>query len=102
MALHPGAAELLRGALQEASRLTQVLVTSHSPDLLDDRSIGAEMILAVIAEEGESMIGPLDDVGRSVLRDSLFTPGELLRLNQLNPAAPAAVQRDLFARDIAE
>ena len=28
---------------------------------------------------------PLDEVGASALRDRLYTPGELLRLNQLTP-----------------
>jgi hypothetical protein len=30
-------------------------------------------------------IGPIDEAGRNVLREKLFTAGELLRLNQLAP-----------------
>ena len=44
-----------------------------------------ESILAVVAEEGTTKIGPVDEAGRSVLRDRLYTVGELLRLNQLEP-----------------
>jgi predicted ATPase len=40
VALHPGAAGVLRDGLTAASRHTQVIVTSHSPDLLDDKSTG--------------------------------------------------------------
>ncbi len=85
IALHPGAAGILRDALRAASRNTQVLVTSHSPDLLDDKAISDEHILAVTMDAGETRIGPVDEAGRSAIRDKLYTVGELLRLNQLNP-----------------
>jgi predicted ATPase len=100
VALHPAAAGVLLEALREASRSTQVLVTSHSPDLLDDPRIPTDSILAVIAAEGLTRIGPLDEVGTSALRDQLYTPGELLRLNQLTPdpssLIPSAGQLKLF------
>jgi predicted ATPase len=85
IALHPAAAAILTDALRDASEHVQVLVTSHSPDLLDDEGIPDESILAVVSEHGETRIGPLDPTGRSVLRDHLYTPGELLRLDQLRP-----------------
>ncbi len=85
VALHPGAAGVLRDALRAASRNMQVLVTSHSPDLLDHKSISDKHILAVTMTAGETRIGPVDDAGRSAIRDRLFTVGELLRLNQLSP-----------------
>ncbi|WP_427184594.1 AAA family ATPase [Bordetella bronchialis] len=84
-ALHPAASAALREALVEASRETQVLVTSHSPDLLDDRGIDVDAILAVVFEGGETKIAPLDAGSREVLRDHLFSAGELLRMNQLAP-----------------
>lgn len=84
-ALHPAASAALREALTKASATTQVMVTSHSPDLLDDRSIQPEHILAVVTEGGETRIGPLDAASISVMRDHLFSAGELLRLNQLKP-----------------
>ncbi len=85
VALHPGAAGILRDGLSAAARHTQVLVTSHSPDLLDDKSISDRNILAVSNNNGETMIGPLDAAGRDAIRDRLFTAGELLRLSQLSP-----------------
>jgi predicted ATPase len=81
MALHPAATGVLLGALREASLRIQVLVTTHSPDLLDDLDISTEAILAVDNEEGITKIAPIDEAGRSVLKDSLFTAGELLRQN---------------------
>ena len=85
LALHPAAAGVLRDSLRDASRTTQVLVTSHSPDLLDDDTILPDSILAVVSDNGTTRIGRLNEVGRSVLRDKLYTAGELLRLNQLEP-----------------
>jgi predicted ATPase len=85
VALHPGAAGVLRDGLTAASRHTQVIVTSHSPDLLDDKSISDESILAVANRSGQTIIGPVDDAGRSSIRDKLFTAGELMRLSQLTP-----------------
>jgi len=84
-AVHPGAAGVLRDALLHASHSTQVVVTSHSPDLLDDKEIGESSILAVVSRNGETRIGPLDEAGRSAIRDRLYTPGELLRLDQIEP-----------------
>ena len=85
IALHPAAAGVLVDGLCDAAQHVQILVTSHSADLLDSNDIPDESILTVTAEHGESRIGPLDEVGRSVLKDRLYTAGELLRMNQLDP-----------------
>ena len=100
-ALHPAASAALREALARASEKTQIIVTSHSPDLLDDASISEQSLLAVVSEGGNTLIAPLDEGSRKAMRDQLFSAGELLRLNQLAPdrtvlAAQAAVQAELF------
>ena len=85
VALHPAAADVLIDSLRDATEHTQVLVTSHSPELLDNQAISDDSIVAVVADHGESRIGPLDEVGRSALRDRLYTAGELLKMNQIEP-----------------
>lgn len=85
VALHPDAAAVLRDALYTAARSTQVVVTSHSPDLLEDKGVEAQSIVGVVNLNGETKIGPLDEAGRSAIRDRLYTAGELLRLGQLAP-----------------
>ena len=99
-ALHPDAAGVLTDVLLDASQRVQVIVTTHSADLLDRESVPVDAILPVVAADGESKIGPLDEVGRSVLREGTFTAGELLRIDQLHPdphlADPQSV--DLFRR----
>ena len=89
-ALHPAAAGVLLDALREAAGQTQIIITSHSPDLLDDKDLDPESILAVDAPNGTTVIAGVNEAGRSVLRDRLYTTGELLRLNQLQPD-PAAI-----------
>ena len=83
--IHPGALGAVLDLLREASERMQVIVTTHSPELLVNGDIPDDSILAVVSEHGETKIGPLDQVGRSVLRDRMFTAGELLRMNQLDP-----------------
>ena len=87
-ALHPAASAALREALARAAERTQVIVTSHSPELLDDPTLDANTLLAVVSDGGETRIAPLDAASRAVMRDGLFTAGELLRLNQLAPDRP--------------
>ena len=99
-ALHPAAAGVLFNSLTDASQLAQVVVTSHSADLLDNDTIPESAILAVLSEHAETRIGPVDEAGRSALRDHLFTAGELLRMDQLrpDPERSAPRQLDLFER----
>lgn len=99
-ALHPAASAALREVLVQASQTAQVLVTSHSPDLLDDRDIDVNSIMAVLSEGGETKIAPLDEASRSVLRDHLFSAGELLRMNQLSPDRFVIEQQNESQKDL--
>lgn len=106
-ALHPAAAGVLRDALKSASERVQVLVTSHSPDLLDDKSIDAASILAVSNEDGVTSIMPIDEAGRTSIHNGLYTAGELLRIDQLAPDSNKKrghniTQTDLFKKTIKE
>ena len=101
-ALHPAASGVLRDCILEASRSVQVIVTSHSADLLDDPDLPAETIRAVESTGGRTEIGTLDDASRSALKDRLYTAGELLRVGQLAPDRTAfsrGTQLRLFEED---
>jgi hypothetical protein len=84
-ALHPAAAGVLLDALRDASERRQVIITSHSPDLLDRDDFQSEELCAVRSVGGETRIGPLDTAGAMAMREHLYTPGELLRTDQLLP-----------------
>lgn len=89
VAIHPGAAVRLMDALLEATQYSQLLITTHSPDLLDHPSIDVSSILAVESQQGTSVIAPVDKRTKKAVRSHLYTVGELLRLEQVSP--------DLFA-----
>jgi hypothetical protein len=57
--------------------------------LLDDKDIPDSCILAVVNRNGETKIGPMDIADRSAIKDRLYTVGELLRLNQIEPDVAA-------------
>jgi predicted ATPase len=90
VAVHPGAAGVIRDGLLSASKRTQIAVTSHSPDLLDEKSIKDDSILAVVNRNGETTLGPLDQAGRETIKERLYTAGELLRLGQIEPDTDSA------------
>jgi predicted ATPase len=88
-ALHPATLAVLFDALDEAGLTTQVIVTTQSPDLLDNKELNPETILAVTAAQGRTEIGRLDEACRDVLARGRLTAGELLRIGQLAPEVPA-------------
>ena len=101
-ALHPGAVAVLLDSLRDAAHRMQVIVTTHSPELLDDKHLDVNSILAVEAHDGDTVIAPVDEASKSVVQDRLFTIGELLRSNQLQPdpaARPAAKKKQLSLPD---
>lgn len=98
-ALHPAAAGSLMEALREATSHTQVLVTSHSPDLLDQLDAERDGLLVVASENGNSRIAAPDPASVEAIRRHLYTPGEMLRMDQLQPDASDVKrqeQLDLF------
>ncbi|MEZ4464859.1 MAG: ATP-binding protein [bacterium] len=96
-ALHPYATSVVLDALIEASRKTQVIVTSHSPDLLDNKRLHDDQILAVESKGGTTTIGAIAEGAREAIRTQLYTPGELHRLHQLaqDPDVQKAAGRQL-------
>lgn len=89
--LHPGASDVVYDVLKAASHKGAVLVTTHSPELLD-RARDDE-ILVCDYEDGVSRIGPLSSGQREILRGGLYTAAELMRTEELRRegAEPAVV-----------
>lgn len=84
-ALHPAASAALMDALLEASSSCQIIITSHSPELLDSFPLERGMLFVVTSVEGTTRIAPADPVSLQSIRDHLYTPGDLLRMDQLEP-----------------
>lgn len=85
IALHPETIGVLMDILVEAANSTQVIVTTHSAELLDNKEVPVDSIVAVTAEHGVGRFGPVDEVGRAVIEKGSFTAGELMRMVQLLP-----------------
>ncbi len=83
VALHPGSAFVLADALIEASESRQILLTTHSPDLLDHEGLSPDALFMVGMQRGTSEVRPIPEEQKQVIRDKLFTAGELLRQRQL-------------------
>lgn len=98
--IHPGAAEMVTQVLMDAAQDRQVLITTHSPDVLDSKDLKDDQIRVVTMEQGRTIIAPLAQSTRQAIREHLYTPGELLRIGELwqdVEAAKAASERlDLF------
>lgn len=98
--VHPAAAELVVQVLLDAAQDRQVLITTHSPDILDAKELSDAQIRVVTMEKGRTIIAPLSSASRQAIRERLYTPGELLRIDELSQdveaARKAAQALDLF------
>jgi predicted ATPase len=83
--LHPTAMRALVDALDEATLRTQILLTTHSAEMLDNPTIRPENIRVVQMIDGETVIGPVDEASVEIVRQKLDTLGRLERQNQLEP-----------------
>ena len=103
VAIHPAAMQIILESIIEGSRIRQIIVTSHSADLLDNKILSTEEIRSVISYKGSTAVAKINPAARMVLRDNLYSVGELLRLNQLEPdeteLAKQSEQIDLFAHE---
>ena len=85
--IHPGALGAVLDLIRHASRHMQVVVTTHSPELLDASWIEDRHLRIVSWQEGSTRVTPISDSSREALRQHLMGAGELLRSNALTPAA---------------
>jgi predicted ATPase len=83
VAIHLGALRTLVEILQLHTRDTQILLTTHSADIID--ALDIEALRVVWAEDGVSHVGPVAGHTRETVRTGLITPGELLRSEALDP-----------------
>jgi predicted ATPase len=89
--VHPAVAQLVTEVLMDAAHDRQVLVTTHSPDLLDAKELSDDQIRVVTQRHGRTIIAPLSKASRQAIQERLYTPGELLRINELDADADQAI-----------
>ncbi len=97
--IHPGALESVLDLLRHAAKHMQVVITTHSPELLDAKWITDRHLRIVEWTEGATRVAPVSEPTRQALRNHLMGAGELLRSNALDPAPlfeDQLEQRNLF------
>ena len=88
--IHPGALGSILDVLRLAGRSMQVVVTTHSPDILDAKWIEDSHLRVLSWEHGSTRINPVSQAVRTALEKHLMGAGELLRSNALTPEQPAS------------
>lgn len=84
--MHPGAVGAITDVLRHASRFMQVVVTTHSPEVLDADWIEDRNLRMIYAERGVSHVRAVSGPTRQTLKEHLMSAGELLRSNALHPS----------------
>lgn len=79
--LHPHAMGLLCDILLESSQRGQILLTTHSPDII--ARFPADSLRIVEMTENGTQIGPLRDDQWQTINDKIFDGGALLRIEGL-------------------
>lgn len=82
--LHPAAMRALVDAMDEATAHTQVLLTTHSADLLSGRDITPGQVLIVRGREGRTQITPVDPASREIIEKELYSLADLQRMDRLD------------------
>jgi predicted ATPase len=91
LTIHPGAIPVLFDYLKEASERGQVIVTTHSPELLD--LVDADEVRVVSRRNGSTVVNRMLESQREAVREGLLTLGEMLRAEGLQPESPGVAER---------
>jgi predicted ATPase len=83
--IHPEALGTILDVIRMASATTQIVATTHSPELLDADWIEPENIRIVTWGEGVTRVLPLGAASVKALKEHLMGAGEQFRSNALRP-----------------
>lgn len=85
IAIHLGSLRTLVDIFKQQSEQTQLLITTHSADIVD--SLDIDSLRVVWSDDGASRISRVAPHTLEPVRQGLITPGELLRSDSLDPVA---------------
>ncbi|MGE5675799.1 MAG: AAA family ATPase [Mycobacterium leprae] len=95
--LHPGAMGTLLEILKVGIDNSQLLITTHSPDLLDRQELDPECVRLVHSQAGVTQVAPIGPTALEAIRQGETSIGQLMRSGQLAPeGACAADEVELF------
>jgi len=87
--VHPGTAGAILDGIRLAAQKRQVVVTTHSPDILDAKWIDHRHLRTWRWHDGSTVVGSVSQAARKSLEEHLMGAGELLRSDVLIPDADA-------------
>jgi predicted ATPase len=83
--IHPEALGAILDVIRMTASQTQIVVTTHSPDVLEAKWIQPENLRIVTWSEGTTHVRPIGESSVKALRSHLMGAGELFRSNALQP-----------------
>jgi predicted ATPase len=86
LTIHPGALPLVYDFLAQASSRSQVIVTTHSPELLD--LVDADDVRVVLRKDGVTTVAPMEEHQKSAVKSGLQSLGEVLRAEGIHQQLP--------------
>lgn len=86
--LHPGALGMVLDLLRLASDKAQVVVATHSPELLEGKWIQDRHLRLVTWDNGSTHVSRIAEGARRALAEHLMGAGELLRSDALDSSPP--------------
>jgi predicted ATPase len=86
--VHPGVLTMLAEAFKEVSEEVQIVVTTHSPQLIEH--FEPEQIRVVTMVDGSTQISPIKRSQREAVQRGLMTLGEFMSAEGLQPESESA------------
>ncbi len=83
LTVHPGALPMIYDYLKQASEVSQVMVTTHSPIILDVVDVERDVVLVVNRIDAKTDIRKAGEKELQVVRDNLLRLGEIFQSGDL-------------------
>ncbi|HEX8674974.1 MAG TPA: AAA family ATPase [Longimicrobium sp.] len=83
--IHPGALGVIADLLQDASLRSQIVVTTHNPDLIEHFAPG--VLRVVEKSDGVTHVGPVAHDQQEAIRQMLFSTSEIMKMEGLRREA---------------
>jgi predicted ATPase len=86
LTVHPGALPMLYDYLRQASEVSQVFVTTHSPIILDVVDVENDVVFVVNRVDGKTDVQKITGRQLEPVRKSLLRLGDLFMSGDLQPS----------------
>jgi len=83
LTVHPGALPMIYDYLKQAGEVSQIMVTTHSPIILDVVDVARDVILVVNRINGKTDVKMVGKAQLQIVRDNLLRLGELFVSGEL-------------------